>query len=56
VELRPECHDKIIKLIDKGVHIPNPLSLDIGDDVDIDQISNNGVKIRQAPKLATKGR
>lgn len=45
MELRPECHDKIIQLIDKGVHIPNPLSIDIGDDLDIDQISGNGVKI-----------
>jgi len=45
VKLRLECHDKIIQLIDKGVHIFNPLSLDIGDDVDIDQISSDGVKI-----------
>ena len=45
VELKPRSNDKIIQLLEKGVEIPNPLSLDIGDEVKIDNISGNGVKI-----------
>lgn len=45
MELKPKCHDKIIKLLDKGVDIPNPLTLDIGAEVNMDQVSGNGVKI-----------
>jgi len=45
VELKPKSSDKIIRLLEKGVEIPNPLSLDIGDEVKIDHISGNGVKI-----------
>jgi UDP-N-acetylglucosamine/UDP-N-acetylgalactosamine diphosphorylase len=45
VELKPRSSDKIIQLLEKGVEIPNPLSLDIGDEVKIDHISGNGVKI-----------
>jgi len=36
---------KIEKLLEKGVKIPNPRSVDIGDDVDIDRISAQGVVI-----------
>ncbi len=45
MELKPKCHDKIIRLIDKGVKIPNPLTLDIGEEVEIGHISGSGVKI-----------
>jgi bifunctional UDP-N-acetylglucosamine pyrophosphorylase/glucosamine-1-phosphate N-acetyltransferase len=45
VELKPGCHNKIIQLIDGGVDIPNPLTLDIGEEVNVAQISGNGVKI-----------
>ena len=45
MELKPRCHEKIIQLINKGVDIPNPLTLDIGEEVVVDQISGNGVKI-----------
>jgi bifunctional UDP-N-acetylglucosamine pyrophosphorylase/glucosamine-1-phosphate N-acetyltransferase len=45
LELRPENYQKVIQLMDKGVKIPNPLTLDIGDDIKVDQISGNGVKI-----------
>jgi len=45
VELKPRSYDKIVQLIEKGVDIPNPLSLDLGDEVNIDQISGNGVSI-----------
>ncbi|MBN1933000.1 MAG: protein GlmU [Desulfobacterales bacterium] len=45
MELKPKCRDKIIQLINKGVNILNPLTLDIGEDVDVDRISGNDVKI-----------
>lgn len=45
VELRPALNDKIKRLIDKGVSFSNPLTIDIGDEVDVDRISGNGVKI-----------
>ena len=45
MELKPEGHQKIIRLIDKGVDIPNPLTLAVGDEVNLDQISGRGVRI-----------
>ncbi len=45
MELKPISYDKIEQLIRKGVNIPTPLTIDVGDEVNIDQISGNGVKI-----------
>jgi bifunctional UDP-N-acetylglucosamine pyrophosphorylase / glucosamine-1-phosphate N-acetyltransferase len=45
VELKAQSYDKVVRLIDKGVDIPNPLTLDIGKDVDTERISGNGVTI-----------
>jgi bifunctional UDP-N-acetylglucosamine pyrophosphorylase/glucosamine-1-phosphate N-acetyltransferase len=45
VELKPGACDKITHLIQKGVLIPNPLTLDVGDEVDVHRISARGVKI-----------
>jgi len=45
MELRPRSHQKIVELMNKGVDIPNPLTLDIGDEVRTENISANGVKI-----------
>ncbi len=45
MELRPTLQDKIKRLLDKGVNLPNPLSIDIGDEVDTERISGDGVKI-----------
>jgi UDP-N-acetylglucosamine/UDP-N-acetylgalactosamine diphosphorylase len=45
MELMPGSHRKIADLIRKGVDIPNPLTLDIGDEVPLKHISGNGVKI-----------
>ena len=39
------CHDKIMELIGKGVDIPNPFTLDLGDEVNVANISGKGVKI-----------
>jgi len=45
VELQPRSREQIIRLIKKGVDIPNPLTLDIGGEINIDRISDAGVKI-----------
>ena len=38
-------HETVLGLLRKGVAIPNPLSLDIGPEVDPDRISGSGVTI-----------
>jgi bifunctional UDP-N-acetylglucosamine pyrophosphorylase/glucosamine-1-phosphate N-acetyltransferase len=45
VELKPKCHNKIIQLINKGVDMPNPLTVDMDEAVSVDRVSGNGVKI-----------
>lgn len=45
MELKPRAYKKIIHLVNKGVDIPNPLSLDIGEEVDPDRVSGEKVKI-----------
>ncbi|HPC85821.1 MAG TPA: UDP-N-acetylglucosamine pyrophosphorylase [Smithellaceae bacterium] len=45
MDFKPRSHEKIQQLLDKGVNIPNPATLDIGDDVRIDQISGQGTTI-----------
>ncbi|MBN2059191.1 MAG: UDP-N-acetylglucosamine pyrophosphorylase [Deltaproteobacteria bacterium] len=43
--LQPRCSDKVIQLINKGVDIPNPLTVDLGDEINNDRISGKGVRI-----------
>lgn len=45
MELKPKAHEKIAQLVRKGVDIPNPLTLDIGEEVKVEHISEKGVKI-----------
>jgi UDP-N-acetylglucosamine/UDP-N-acetylgalactosamine diphosphorylase len=45
VEHSPGSNDRIKELLQKGVNIPNPLTLDIGQEVDTARISGRGVKI-----------
>jgi bifunctional UDP-N-acetylglucosamine pyrophosphorylase/glucosamine-1-phosphate N-acetyltransferase len=45
MELRPRSDEKVRRLLHKGVDISNPLSLDVGEEVNIDQISSEGVRI-----------
>lgn len=44
-QLRPRSYDAIVALVEKGVDIPNPLTLDIGPEVDLDRISGRDVKL-----------
>jgi bifunctional UDP-N-acetylglucosamine pyrophosphorylase/glucosamine-1-phosphate N-acetyltransferase len=46
-----ELPDKIVQLIEKGVKIPNPLSIEIGDEVDIARISGNGTTFYGGTKI-----
>ncbi len=45
MDLKPRCYDKVLQLINKGVNIPNPLTLDIGEEVNVDRISGRDVRI-----------
>lgn len=61
MDLRPEGFEKVVRLMDKGVTIPNPPSVDIGADVDIERISADGVvlwpgcRIRGAKTVISAG-
>ena len=43
--------DKITRLIEKGVTIPNPYAVEIGDDVDVDRISGDGTVFYSGTKI-----
>jgi UDP-N-acetylglucosamine/UDP-N-acetylgalactosamine diphosphorylase len=45
LEVKPRSHQKIIELIQRGVDIPNPLTLDVGEEVKVERISGKGVRI-----------
>jgi UDP-N-acetylglucosamine/UDP-N-acetylgalactosamine diphosphorylase len=45
MDIQLRCHDKVIQLINKGVDIPNPFTIDLGEEVSIDRISGKGVRI-----------
>jgi len=45
MDFQPKCHEQLQRLLEKGVHIPNPHTLDIGDEVRTDQISGDNVTI-----------
>jgi bifunctional UDP-N-acetylglucosamine pyrophosphorylase/glucosamine-1-phosphate N-acetyltransferase len=45
VELQARSYDKIVTLVNKGVDIPNPWTLDIGTEVDPERISSNRVTL-----------
>lgn len=51
MDMKPRSHQKIVQLIEQGVDIPNPATLDIGDDVNIDRISGKGVKIHPGCRI-----
>ncbi|MCT1458474.1 UDP-N-acetylglucosamine pyrophosphorylase [Aestuariimicrobium sp. p3-SID1156] len=47
----PRGFDKAQALIDKGVSIPNPWTIDIADDVTVDRISGEGVVLHPGTRL-----
>lgn len=46
--------NRIFRLIEKGVTIPNPAAIDIGDEVDLDRISGDGIIIYSGCKIYGK--
>jgi UDP-N-acetylglucosamine/UDP-N-acetylgalactosamine diphosphorylase len=51
VKRKVELSDKVIALLEKGVRIPNPFSVDIGEEINIDRISAHGVVLFPGTKL-----
>ncbi len=51
MELRPRAFESIQALLAKGVSIPNPLTIDIGPEVDLDHISGDGVTINPGCRI-----
>lgn len=47
----PRGFDKAQALIDKGVSIPNPWTIDIAEDVEVDRISGEGVVLHPGTRL-----
>jgi len=45
MDIQLRCYDKIFELINKGVEISNPYTIDVGDEVRVDRISGKGVRI-----------
>lgn len=45
MELKPRNEHKIMALLEKGVRIFNPMTLDLDDDVQVDRISGDGVTL-----------
>jgi UDP-N-acetylglucosamine/UDP-N-acetylgalactosamine diphosphorylase len=41
----------VVELIEKGVNIPNPFSIDIGDEINLDRISSAGVKLYPGTRI-----
>ena len=45
MDLRQPCAEEVLRLLEKGVEIPNPLTIDIGKEVSVDLVSGRGVKM-----------
>ena len=54
MDIQARCYDKVVQLINKGVDIPNPLTIDLGNEVDIDHISGKGVRIYSGCRIYGK--
>jgi UDP-N-acetylglucosamine/UDP-N-acetylgalactosamine diphosphorylase len=54
VESEDLVREKVQLLIEKGVKIPNPLTVDIGEEVDIERISGEGMVIYAGCKIYGK--
>ena len=53
--LKYSSEAKIAELMDKGVKIPNPTGIEIGDEVDVNRISGDGVVIHSGCKIFGAG-
>lgn len=51
VKTKVELSDKVTALLERGVKIPNPFSVDIGEEVSIERISGSGVVLYPGTKI-----
>jgi len=51
MDVKPRGYDKVLHMAKKGVLIPNPLSLDVGDDFNVKQVSGTGVTLYPGCRL-----
>jgi len=51
MDLQPRGHEKVARLRAKGADIPNPGSIDIGDSVDVERVSGDGVTIHPGCRI-----
>jgi len=51
VKTKNNLSEKVFELKKKGVDIPNPFSIDIGDEINLDRISSDGVKIYPGTRI-----
>lgn len=51
MDMQPRCCDKVVQLMNKGVDIANPLTIDIGREVDIGTISGTDVTIYPGSRI-----
>ncbi len=45
MELKPRGCDKVLRMVNKGVQVPNPPSLHAGDDCSVEQASATGAAL-----------
>jgi hypothetical protein len=55
MQVRPRGHEIVAELLRRGIDIPNPLTLDIGPEVDPDRISADGVTIHPGCRIRGAG-
>lgn len=51
MKMETEFPDRVIELMRKGVNIPTPFSVEVGEEVDIDRISGSGVTLHSGTRI-----
>jgi len=51
MKMETEFPDRVIELMRKGVNIPTPFSVEIGQEVDVDRISGNNVTLHSGTRI-----
>jgi UDP-N-acetylglucosamine/UDP-N-acetylgalactosamine diphosphorylase len=52
--IKPTVSDKVMQLMEKGVRIPSPFSVEIGEDVCTERISGQGVTFFSGTRIYGK--
>jgi len=51
VKVKVSLSHNIVKLIEKGVHIPSPFSIDVGEEIPLERIAGDGVTIYPGTRI-----